>query len=96
MERKCSQCLALATSAEWTTFILSSILLRKRILSCNINGCLRWAKWLIQIVLSKLPLHAYTSSILDLHVDTDYGFVFTGDETCEQSPVDWLHLGQKK
>ena len=68
--------LALATSAEWTTFILSSVLLGKRILSCNINGCPRRAKWLIHIVLSTLSLHASNGSVLDLHTDKEYRLRF--------------------
>lgn len=88
--------LALATSAEWTTFILSSVLLWKRILSCNINGWPRGAKWLIHIVLSKLSIRVYNSSILDSHVDEDYCFVFRGDEKCEHNTVYWLHLDQMK
>lgn len=82
--------LALATSAERTTFILSSVLLGKRTLSCNINGCPRRAQ----------VAHAYcallTSDIVDLKVDTDYCFRFTGHEKCEQIANDRLHLFQMK
>lgn len=50
----------------------------------------------MHIVLSKLSLHAYNSCIQDLQVDTDYCFLFTGDEKCEQNTVNWLNLSQMK
>ena len=78
--------LALATSAEWTTFILSSVLLWKRTLSCNINGCPRRAKCFIHIVLSELSNMLITAALC---------FVFR-DKRCEQNTVNWLQLGQIK